>query len=101
MPPPEPVPLESVVYLLNGSPKLAAFTWGSFRSGATMEGSTVSFGSRLLYTATGGVNCRGAIFGSLPKLAGKGERSPPPPPPCPHGLWLFADILLHDAVPAL
>ena len=28
------------------------------------------------------MNCRSAALGSLPLLAGSGDRSPPPPPPC-------------------
>src|ERR1039457_6474987 len=47
-----------------------------------MLGSIASLGFRLLYTATGGVNCRSDALGKRPLLAGNGDRSPPPPPPC-------------------
>src|ERR1039457_3599308 len=82
IPPPEPGPFEGGPNLASGSPYWAIFTFGMFTSGgAMMVGSIGSFGFRLLNTCTGGVNCRGEIFGSLPLAAGSGERSPPPPPP--------------------
>src|ERR1700722_20383333 len=53
--------------------------------GARIEGSIASVGVGLLITAVGGTNWRRAGFGSLPLLAGNGDRSPPPPPPCIRG----------------
>src|SRR5271157_1319574 len=66
-------------------------TCGRFTSGgAKMLGSMASLGFRLLYTATGGVNCRSDALGRRPLLAGNGDRSPPPPPPCM--VWFFGGM---------
>ena len=71
-------------FLPYGSPSTDRFTCGSLTSAEiTSVGSIGNFGSILWITTSGGVNCRGAILGRRPLLAGSGERSPEPPPPRP------------------
>src|SRR5579864_9729959 len=96
MPPPDPGPLDAGPSFPSGSPQLSALMFGRLTSGgAMMLGSIVSLGFGLLITAMGGVNCRNEAFGSLPLLAGKGDRSPPPPPP-PMACFLGAAFGVHS-----
>src|SRR5271170_7181602 len=80
MPPPDPKPLEASPDFDSGSPKLGESTFGMLASGGMISvGSMTSLGLSGGLTV-GGTNCLVASFGSLPLLAGVGERSPPPPP---------------------
>src|ERR1700692_1252812 len=82
IPAPEPGPLEAIIDFASGSPSTSMFTLGMLASGwMTNVGSITNFGSGLRITAIGGTNCLSDSLGSLPLLAGVGERAPPPPPP--------------------